>query len=116
MLDERLGRDLALRLRDSEVHERTLGLDERSDVMVTSWWFLWATFLVVFVVPLVGYGWGIRGWGPPYPRYVQDWRHRRAGGSAGDAFDHRAWGGRGDFVWLAIVTSALLVLVLAFGH
>jgi hypothetical protein len=69
--------------------------------MTTSWWFVWLLFMLVVLVPPVGYGWGYRGWGPPYPRYVQRRRGERAV-AAGTAptFDHGAWGRGGDFVWV----------------
>jgi len=52
-------------------------------------------FLVL--MPSLGYGWGYRGWGPPYPRYVQRRRAQRAAVGGGSAsFDHQAWGWGGD--------------------
>jgi hypothetical protein len=72
--------------------------------MMNSWWIVWALFMFLFLLSPVGYGWGYRGWGPPYPRYIQRRRGQQAlaaGGSA--AFDHHAWGWRGDFVWMALV-------------
>ncbi len=82
--------------------------------MVISWWWLWGVFLLVFLLPPVGYGWGYRGWGPPYPRYIQ---RRRAAGTIADratTVDHEAWGWGGDFVWmmmmLAIVCLGALLM------
>ena len=69
--------------------------------MIGSWWFFWMIIVFLFLVPPIGYGWGYRGWGPPYPRYIQRRRGRRA--AAADAamqFDHHAWGWRGDLVWM----------------
>jgi hypothetical protein len=62
------------------------------------WWF-WLVMALVLFLP-VGYGWGYRGWGAPYPRYVQARRMRSATstGTSG-TFDHQAWGRGGDFVW-----------------
>ena len=39
--------------------------------MMSSWWLIWMIFMFLFLIPPLGYGWGYRGWGPPYPRYVQ---------------------------------------------
>jgi hypothetical protein len=66
--------------------------------MTTSW--MWIAIIFVLVLPSVGYGWGYRGWGAPYPRYIQR-RRGRAATVIGDAraFDHHAWGWFGDFVW-----------------
>ncbi len=72
--------------------------------MMSSWWILWVFFMFIFLVPSVGYGWGYRSWGPPYPSYIQ----RRRGAQAaredrGSTFNHRAWGLGGDFVWFVIL-------------
>lgn len=33
------------------------------------WWFwFWTFFVIVFVLIPLSYGWGYRGWGPPYFR------------------------------------------------
>lgn len=65
-----------------------------------SWWFLWMMFMVVLLVPSVGYGWGYRGWGPPYPRYIQRRRAQRASVGGGMAsHNHEAWGWYGDLLW-----------------
>jgi hypothetical protein len=70
--------------------------------MLGSWWLLWIMFMLFFVP--TGYGWGYRGWGPPYPSYVQRRRGARAAAAGGDStFNHRAWGLGGDFVWLMLL-------------
>jgi hypothetical protein len=64
--------------------------------------------MFVFVVPPVGYGWGYRGWGAPYPRYFQRRRAQQAlvnGGST--SFDHHAWGWGGDALWIMVVVWIL---------
>jgi len=70
-----------------------------------SWWWLWMVVMFLFLVPSVGYGWGYRGWGPPYPRYVQPRRGAQAvavpAGSA--AVNHHARGLGGDFVWMVLL-------------
>jgi hypothetical protein len=76
--------------------------------MISTSWILWMVFMFLFLVPPMGYGWGYRKWGPPYPRYVQRRRGVRAatvGGFA--AFNHQAWGWRGDFVWLVLFVGVL---------
>lgn len=81
---------------------------------MSSWWLLWMVFIFVFLVSPVGYGWGYRSWGPPYPRYVQRRRALRSsttgssptsGGSP--TFNHEAWGWRGDFVWMVILLGVV---------
>ena len=69
--------------------------------MISSWWFLWM-FAIIFLLPPLGYGWGYRGWGPPYPRYIQR-RRGQAAVANGAAFNHQAWGWGGDFVWLMML-------------
>jgi hypothetical protein len=76
--------------------------------MMTNWWFLWMAFMFIFLVTPMGYGWGYRGWGPPYPRYIQ----RRHGAQAvangtGAAFDHHSWGYGGDLLWVVVFIGAL---------
>jgi hypothetical protein len=71
------------------------------------WWF-WMALMLVFLLP-VCYGWGYRGWGAPYPRYVQRRRMRSAGTST---FDHLAWGRGGDFVWGLMLFDVVFVMAL----
>lgn len=35
------------------------------------WWWAWVAFVFFLLVLPWGYGWGRRGWGPPYPRYYR---------------------------------------------
>jgi len=65
--------------------------------------------MFVLLVPPMGYGWGYRGWGPPYPSYVQRRRSEQAGlvGAAAGSFDHYSWGWGGDAVWLVVLFGAL---------
>ena len=70
--------------------------------MMGSWWWLWMVFMFVFLVPPLGYGWGFRGWGPPYPRYVQRRRVQQGAFAGGSGFDHQSWGWGGDFVWIVL--------------
>lgn len=76
--------------------------------MFGSWWLLWMIFLFVFLVPSLGYGWGYRRWGPPYPTYIQRRRglHAVAGGGP-QGFNHQSWGLGGDLVWLVIFVWVL---------
>jgi hypothetical protein len=41
-------------------------------------WLIWMIFLIMFLVTPIGYGRGYRGWGMPYPRYIQRRRASRA--------------------------------------
>jgi hypothetical protein len=69
--------------------------------MMSSSWLLWLAVIILLIVPTLGYGWGYRGWGPPYPSYVQ--RRRAAGTSASATVNHQSWGRLGDLVWMAIL-------------
>lgn len=79
---------------------------------MSSLWLFWMGFMFVFLLSPVGYGWGYRGWGPPYPRYLQRRRGLRAATSAPTGFDHHAWRWRGDFVWVAMVVGLTWLVVL----
>ena len=81
--------------------------------MMTSWWFLWIAFMFIFLLPPMGYGWGYRGWGPPYPRYIQRRRHAAAGAST---FDHQSWGRGGDFVWMVLLLGCFWGAVFFLWH
>jgi hypothetical protein len=82
--------------------------------MIGMWWWIWLGFMFVFLLSPVGYGWGYRGWGPPYPSYYQRRRGERAAGTVGAAFDHRAWGRGGDVVWGLGVFWVLMAIVVFF--
>lgn len=69
--------------------------------MSGSWWILWAGVIFFILAPPIGYGWGYRGWGAPYPRYVQ--RRRAAAMDVSSSFDHQAWGLGGDLVWIVMI-------------
>lgn len=72
--------------------------------MTSSWWLLWILFMFMFMATPVGYGWGYRGWGPPYPRYVQRRRAERAAAAGtSPTFDHHAWGIGGDLLWAVLL-------------
>ena len=69
--------------------------------MMGGWWLWWVLLMFVFIVPPVGYGWGYRGWGAPYPRYLQRRRATQALASGNESgFDHQSWSWGGDFVWM----------------
>ena len=80
--------------------------------MIGSWWLIWMAFMFVFLVSPIGYGWGYRGWGPPYPRYIQRRRGLRASatGTSGP-FDHHAWGRGGDILWMVLMLGIVWVVV-----
>ena len=83
--------------------------------MIGSWWIVWFVFMLLFLLP-TGYGWSYRGWGPPYPRYVQRRRGRAAAATGGSAtFNHQSWGVVGDFVWI-VFAVAMFCLVWGFGR
>ena len=74
-------------------------------------------FMMVVLVPSVGYGWGYRKWGPPYPRYIQRRRAQRVsvGGDIASR-DHEAWGWYGDFVWIMFFVVILCSLTVSWGR
>jgi hypothetical protein len=76
---------------------------EREIATMSSWWFFWMAFMFLFLVSPVTYGWGYRGWGPPYPRYIQRRRGLQAA-TTGQPADlrHQSWGWGGDFVWVVL--------------
>jgi hypothetical protein len=76
--------------------------------MMGSWWFIWMLVMLFLLVPSVGYGWGYRGWGPPFPRYVQRRRGQRAAATTSSAgFDHESWSWGGDLVWVVALFGLL---------
>ncbi len=83
-------------------------------MVLTSWSWVWLTFMLVFLVAPMSYGWRYRGWGPPVPTYVQRERAAR-----GDPFQgrlphtHITWGYGGDLVWMFLVIL-LFWAVMAF--
>ncbi len=71
--------------------------------MMTAW-LAWMTFMFLLLVLPLGYGWSYRGWGPPYPTYIQKRRAQRAAAGAGPTdFNHHSWKWRGDFVWMVLL-------------
>jgi hypothetical protein len=72
--------------------------------MMNSWVLLWIIFMVIFFATPLGYGWGYRRWGAPYPRYIQRRRGLKAT-NTGNAvtFNHESWRWGGDLVWVAFV-------------
>jgi hypothetical protein len=74
---------------------------------MSSWWFFWMAFMFLFLVSPVTYGWGYRGWGPPYPRYIQRRRGLQAA-TTGQPADlrHQSWGWGGDFVWVVLIVAS----------
>ena len=75
--------------------------------MLSPIWLIWMIFLFMFLVAPVGYGWGYRGWGAPYPRYIQHRRAREAGAIGSAPHNHHAWGRGGDLVWLGVFIAVV---------
>jgi hypothetical protein len=78
---------------------------ESEQSMMSPFWLLWLVFLLMFLVAPLGYGWGYRGWGPPYPRYVQRRRAVQVGTGDPSSINHQAWGRAGDLVWLGLIVA-----------
>ncbi len=75
--------------------------------MLSSWWLMWMAFMFFLFLTPIGYGWGYRGWGPPYPSYVQRLRGQQAVRAGGPGDHHYRWGWGGDFVWLILIIGVL---------
>jgi hypothetical protein len=74
---------------------------------MNQFWLIWLAFLIMFLIAPIGYGWGYRGWGAPYPRYVQQRRADQARTISEGTFDHLAWGRAGDLVWLGLAIAVV---------
>jgi hypothetical protein len=76
------------------------------------WWWFWVGSLGMLLAIPMAYGWGYRGWGPPYPRYYQRSQHLRAEAAGGGVkFDHQAWGLGGDFIWILFCVAMVSLAV-----
>ena len=76
--------------------------------MMNSWFLWWIIFMLLCFATPIGYGWGYRRWGAPYPRYIQRRRVLRAVADSNSAtFNHEAWRWGGDLVWLAFVVGVI---------
>ena len=72
--------------------------------MMNSWLFWWMIFMLIFFVTPIGYGWGYRGWGAPYPRYIQRRRGLKATPNSGSATPtDQSWRWGGDLVWIVFL-------------
>jgi hypothetical protein len=69
------------------------------------WIWLWLLFMFMMFVAPTGYGWGVRGWGPPYPSYLR----RRSNATANPNAHH--WGVGADLVWLALFFAFMWFVV-----
>lgn len=79
---------------------------------MSSWWWLWMVFTLLFLVFPIGYGWGYRGWGPPYPRYIQRRRAQELSANGhSPPFVHQSWGWGGDFVWIVFLVGLVWAVV-----
>jgi hypothetical protein len=76
--------------------------------MMNVWWMWWMVVMFVLLVSPMGYGWGYRGWGPPYPSYIQRRRSQQAGATGRPVtFNHQSWGRGGDFVWVVFLIGVV---------
>ena len=77
-------------------------------MMMNSWWAIWMLMMFVFLVAPIGYGSAYRGWGTPYPRYIQRRRAEQAASTAGSSsFNHQSWGLAGDVLWFVLLLGML---------
>ena len=84
--------------------------------MMSSGWLFWMAFMLLFLVPPIGYGWGYRGWGPPYPRYIQRRRGQQAAAiGVSETFNHQSWGLGGDLVWAVILIGMIWATAALWG-
>ena len=85
--------------------------------MMGSWWFVWLGFMFLILLPPVGYGWGYRGWGAPYPRYVQRRRMQQASVTGTpSAFNHQSWGWGGDLFWIVLLCWVIWPISTRWWH
>jgi hypothetical protein len=79
---------------------------------IVVWLLFWILFVVfLFVVPL-GYGWGYRGWGPPYPSYYQRRRRAAARDALADAdAERQQWGVVADLLWVVVLVAIVWLLI-----
>jgi hypothetical protein len=83
--------------------------------MMSSWWLLWMVFMFFLLVSPVGYGWGYRGWGPPYPTYLQRRRSQQlAASGANGPYSHESWGFGGDLLWMVFFFGLAWVVIALF--
>lgn len=76
-------------------------------VWMTTWWLWWSIFMLAFLVVPLSYG-GYRGWGVPFPSYIQRRRGQRAAAvTSSPLFNHQSWGWGGDIVWIATIVGVL---------
>ena len=76
--------------------------------MWANWWWIWVAFMFFFCIAPLGYGSAYRGWGTPYPSYVQRRRYERATvGGVSTSYNHYAWGWGGDFIWMMVLVGLL---------
>lgn len=79
------------------------------------WWWLWLVFVVFLLVVPLGYGWGVRGWCPPYPSY---WRRRATAGGEPPPPElaqtppvQDGWGVGADLIWVVLLFAVLWLVV-----
>ncbi|MCC7418523.1 MAG: hypothetical protein IT176_15415 [Acidobacteria bacterium] len=80
-----------------------------------SWWvWWWLAFVIIFFLLPLGYGWGYRGWGPPYRRKGRP-PAGRPPGSVGNEIDHSSdWGATAILLWV-VLFIAIVWLLAAFA-
>lgn len=69
------------------------------------WFWWWLAFVIVFFILPLGYGWGYRGWGPPYRRRIP------AQGPAHLADTDVGWGVVGIVLWIALAVAVAWFIV-----
>ena len=72
-----------------------------------SGWWLWLLFMIFLLIP-TGYGWGYRGWGPPYPSY---YRRRRA---FAPTHPSAGWGWIADALWICFLVELVWLITGGF--
>jgi len=80
------------------------------------WWWWWGMLILLFLLPL-GYGWGMRGWGPWYRR--RPVRREFLPPDGTDPFVTErggGWGWLGAFLWVVLVVLVVwLIAVWGWG-
>ena len=70
------------------------------------WFWWWLIFMLLFFFVPLGYGWGYRRWGPPYPSWTARARAARESELA-------TWGLLADLVWVVLLIGVFWLILAA---
>ena len=78
------------------------------------WWWWWGILIIFFLLPL-GYGWGLRGWGPWYRR--RPIRRNVVRPGEPDPFEtgtDSGWGWLAVFLWIVLILEIIWIITMWF--